>query len=108
MVMDELRLIYADLSKGGNGRQLPPSPIDYADDALWQRDADHLVELEEQGLAFWRDALAGAPTALDFPYDRVRPPAVPTHRGGRCLLRLDDSVVAGLRESLAIRLRPSS
>jgi amino acid adenylation domain-containing protein len=65
---------------------LPPLPIQYLDYALWQRrrlDGPALGPL----LAAWRQALAGAPQALELPVDRPRPP-VRGSRGGRRLLRL--------------------
>jgi amino acid adenylation domain-containing protein len=58
---------------------LPELPIQYADFAAWQR--DRLREPALEGLlAFWRDALAGAPRVLELPVDRPRP-AVQTFRG---------------------------
>ncbi|MFO0760704.1 MAG: amino acid adenylation domain-containing protein [Byssovorax sp.] len=60
---------------------LPELPIQYADYAAWQRrwlDGDLL----EEQLGYWKEALGGAPQALDLPGDRPRP-AVPTYRGGR-------------------------
>ncbi|MBB5958243.1 amino acid adenylation domain-containing protein [Saccharothrix tamanrassetensis] len=54
------------------GSALPPLSVRYADYAVWRADRD-----ERDGdadLAWWVDHLAGAPTVLDLPRDRPRPP----------------------------------
>ena len=48
-------------------------PLQYRDFALWQR-ARLSGERLERELTFWRDRLAGAPTLLQLPTDRTRPP----------------------------------
>ncbi|MFJ9034763.1 amino acid adenylation domain-containing protein, partial [Streptomyces sp. NPDC102274] len=50
---------------------LPELPVQYADYALWQRDALADASVERQ-LDYWREQLADLP-ALDLPTDRPRP-----------------------------------
>ncbi|WP_370962896.1 non-ribosomal peptide synthase/polyketide synthase [Amycolatopsis sp. cg9] len=60
----------------GDAPQWTELPVQYADYTLWQRELP-----VERDLAYWRDALAGAPEELPLPTDRPRP-AVASHRGG--------------------------
>ncbi len=80
-------LLVADLAGcyaaalAGQPAALPPLPVQYADFARWQRrwlDGPLLASRS----AFWRDALAGAPAALDLPTDRPRPARPDLPRGG--------------------------
>ncbi|WP_410641043.1 amino acid adenylation domain-containing protein [Amycolatopsis sp. lyj-346] len=75
-------------------------PVQYADFAVWQRevlgevsDPDSVASAQ---LAFWRQALDGAPDELALPFDRPRPPAL-SRRGDRVPLVLD----AGTHRELA-------
>lgn len=51
---------------------LEPVPLQYADFALWQRQRMQGAVLEE-GLAYWKRYLDGAPTFLQLPTDYPRP-----------------------------------
>jgi amino acid adenylation domain-containing protein len=59
--------------RDGRPPSLPALPIQYSDYAAWQRQrlsGDTMAEL----LAYWRERMAGAPTALELPTDHPRPP----------------------------------
>ncbi|WP_257454347.1 non-ribosomal peptide synthetase [Archangium lipolyticum] len=50
---------------------LPPASVQYADFALWQREPEHLRQVDES-LESWKQALAHAPEVLDLPLDFPR------------------------------------
>ncbi len=79
ILVRELCALYA-AAAAGQPSPLPPLPMQYADFARWQRGWLAGEVLAAQ-LAFWRQALAGAPAHLALPADRPRPP-VATGRGG--------------------------
>ncbi|MES5816918.1 amino acid adenylation domain-containing protein [Streptomyces sp. RG80] len=69
-----------------------PLPLQYADYALWQRDAlgaesDPASTVSRQ-LTHWRTVLAGLPTTVALPLDRPRP-AVASNRGDTVPFTLD-------------------
>ncbi|HSL85186.1 MAG TPA: amino acid adenylation domain-containing protein, partial [Thermoanaerobaculia bacterium] len=76
------------------GDALPELPVQYPDFAVWQRSwlAGEALERE---VAWWREALAGAPWVLELPADRPRPP-VQSHRGGAVPVRLPADVAGRL------------
>ncbi|HSU81101.1 MAG TPA: amino acid adenylation domain-containing protein, partial [Thermoanaerobaculia bacterium] len=73
-------VLLRDLIALYRGEEPPAPPVQYADYAVWQR-----VWLQGEALAgrldHWRRRLQGAPTALELPADRPRPPAQ-SFRGG--------------------------
>ncbi|MFF9473365.1 amino acid adenylation domain-containing protein [Streptomyces roseolus] len=68
----------------GRAPQWRPLPVQYADHTLWKQEllgaADDPDSLAARQLAFWRDALDGAPEQIELPTDRPRP-AMESHRG---------------------------
>ena len=80
----------------GRPSPLPELSIQYADFAGWQRDWLQGERLEEQ-LSYWRAQLAGAPSLLELPTDRPRPP-LQSYKGGHETLRLSASLSRSLKE----------
>jgi len=95
LFFNELSVLY-EAFLGGRPSPLPELPIQYSDFAVWQRDWLQGPVLEEQ-LAYWRGQLAGSPSALELPTDRLRP-AVQTHRGDAIRVSLPASLTLALRE----------
>ncbi|MDD9372089.1 MAG: condensation domain-containing protein, partial [Acidimicrobiales bacterium] len=81
-----------------------PLPVQYADYALWHRDllgdpADP-ASLHARQVAYWREALAGAPAETPLPADRPRPPS-PSHRGGTVTVAVDEATHRAARDLAA-------
>ncbi|WP_336081265.1 non-ribosomal peptide synthetase [Nocardia sp. SSK8] len=98
----DLVTAYSARARGGAPRW-QPLPVQYADYTLWQREilgaADDPASLLARQLDFWRTELAGAPTLLELPTDRPRPP-VAGSRGAAHHFVLDGELHRGL-ETLA-------
>jgi hypothetical protein len=89
----ELETLYRTACEG-HMATLAPLPVQFADHVLWQRERLARPEMEPL-LAYWRNALSGAPPALTLPTDRPRP-LVPTFKGARVRV----SVPAGVAEAI--------
>ncbi|MFS8071811.1 MAG: condensation domain-containing protein, partial [Byssovorax sp.] len=81
ILRSEIGALY-EAALAGRPAGLPDLPVQYADYAAWQR-RWLTGEVLDRQLVYWKQQLDGAPTAIDLPTDRPRPP-VPSHRGGRC------------------------
>ncbi len=83
------------------GRAVDPSPLQYADFALWQR--ERLAGPQtERTLGSWADALRSAPAVLDLGTDHPRPAEL-SYRGRTTTFALPDLSLRGLEEFAAAR-----
>ncbi|EDT41451.1 amino acid adenylation domain protein [Burkholderia ambifaria MEX-5] len=92
---EELCVLYTAFAQG-QASPLPPLAVQFADYAHWQRewlDERHTHDL----LAYWREQLLGAPSALELPTDRPRP-AVASYRGAHLSFSLAADTSHALRE----------
>ncbi|MSU97441.1 amino acid adenylation domain-containing protein, partial [Pseudomonas mandelii] len=71
ILLPELSALYTAFSNQ-QASPLPPLAIQYPDYAAWQRQWLSGERLNDQA-AYWKQALANAPTLLDLPTDRRRP-----------------------------------
>jgi amino acid adenylation domain-containing protein len=94
VLVREVSALYAAFTEG-RAPSLPPLPVQYADYAAWQRARLAGPVLDAQ-LAYWREALAGAPPRLELPADRPRPP-VPSDRGAAVPFALGAGTTRALR-----------
>ncbi len=90
-----LGVLLAEVAALYVGRPLPPLPLQYADFAVWQREALAGGELGRQ-LAHWRERLAGA-APLVLPADWRRP-ARARHRGAVVRGDLPPALADALRQ----------
>ncbi len=88
----ELAAGYAAFVRGGQP-QAPSLPVQFADYALWQRSRQ--AELQNQ-IDYWVRKLDGAPSLLELPHDRPRPP-VQTFRGDFVVIRWPPALTERLK-----------
>jgi amino acid adenylation domain-containing protein len=92
VLLRELAALYPAFSRG-EPSPLPELPVQYADFACWQRRWSH----GEEQLAYWKQALAGAPRLLELPTDRPRP-AVRSHRGAARPVAVPEAAAQAVRD----------
>ena len=95
VLVGELSTLYEAITHG-RMPTLPELHLQYADYALWQRDWLEQGALETQ-LAYWKDQLQDAPTVLELPADRRRPP-VQRFRGASQSVALPDRLAEELKD----------
>ncbi|MDE1482946.1 non-ribosomal peptide synthetase [Xenorhabdus bovienii] len=94
VLMNELSALYQAFGQG-QADPLPALVIQYADYAVWQRQWLQGERLEKQ-LSYWCNELQDAPTLLELPTDKVRPP-VQSYHGDQVTFTLSPELNAGLR-----------
>nr|WP_244239402.1 non-ribosomal peptide synthetase [Corallococcus carmarthensis] len=85
VLVRELVTLYAAFTQGA-APALSPLPLQYADFAAWQRQWLQGETLDAQ-LGYWKQQLAGAPSALELLTDHPRP-SVQSHEGTALSLQL--------------------
>jgi amino acid adenylation domain-containing protein len=91
----ELSAVYRELLRG-QPLILPPLPIQHGDYAAWQQQQYAPANFAKD-LAFWKEALRGAPQLLELPADRPRPP-VNSYRGARKRFQIGAVETEALRQ----------
>src|SRR6266849_6914481 len=92
----EFMQLYGAYRGGGGGENpLAPLRVQYADYTLWQREWLEGGALEE-GLAYWKEQLAGIPERLELPTDGPRP-SVQTFAAEAYRISLSKELTAGLK-----------
>ena len=95
VMIAEMAALY-EAYTAGRRAELPQLAIQYKDFAVWQREWLSGGQLEQQ-LAYWREALRGAPPALELPTDRPRPP-VQSYRGALLEREIGKRLTTELKE----------
>ncbi|MFP2903388.1 condensation domain-containing protein, partial [Corallococcus sp. 4LFB] len=94
VLVREVAAFYEAFS-AGRAPTLAPLPVQYADFAVWQRGWLQGEALDAQ-LGYWKQQLSGAPSALDLPTDRPRPP-VQSRRGATVDVHIPSQVAQALK-----------
>ena len=92
----EIAAIYAAFVRG-EPSPMAPLPLAYTDFAQQQRDPRNQTRLQTQ-LEYWKRQLAGAPSAIELPIDRPRPP-IRSEEGAAYSFRLPAGVSAAVKRA---------
>ena len=95
VLVRELVQLYEAFANGRSST-LPELTIQYVDFAAWQREWLQGEVLDKQ-VSYWKEKLAGAPSLLELPADRPRPPVQSFH-GARQPVVIPQEVTESLRE----------
>lgn len=95
ILVRELLKLYEAFA-GGKSSALPELPVQYIDFAAWQREWLQGEVLDRQ-VSYWKEKLAGAPSLLELPADRPRPPTQNFH-GARHAVVISRELTESLRE----------
>ena len=93
LILDEVDIFYRALT-GGRDPHPPDLRLQYADFALWQRQAVDDAAYADQ-LRFWRKQLSGELPVLELPTDFPRP-LLQSFKGSNVFLNLPQTSVRGL------------
>ena len=95
VLVRELVQLY-EVFANGRSSTLPELTIQYVDFAAWQREWLQGEVLDKQ-VSYWKEKLAGAPSLLELPADRPRPPVQSFH-GARQPVVIPQELTESLRE----------
>jgi amino acid adenylation domain-containing protein len=96
VLVREVAVLY-DAFTSGEPSPLPELAIQYADYAMWQRQWFQGEVLEQQ-LAYWRQQLADAPSALELPTDHPRP-VIQSYCGANLPFILDQRLTKEIKQT---------
>jgi amino acid adenylation domain-containing protein len=94
ILMRELQSLYKAYRED-RPSPLPELPIQYSDYAAWQRERLE-GDAFERLLSYWKNCLSGAPSVLELPTDRPRPP-IQTFNGSYKRVELSPKLAQGLK-----------
>jgi amino acid adenylation domain-containing protein len=94
IIWRELSTLYRSFISGKRV-ELPALPVTHGDYAEWQQQRLATTSFAED-LAFWEEALRGAPALLELPGDRARPPVM-SYQGRRHRWKLSRDLTEALR-----------